>query len=122
MALGKEIGEFSFKQTSVTYAQDGGSVSVNFDGTATGFGTVLGTLIVRGEPGAKQGTCSWRGQAFLDNGSNRVGFGEGTWKEAGKHQWRIQLIVETSDGQIFASDGRVELATRSYSGKIIEWS
>ena len=35
MGLGKEIGEFSSKQTSATYAEDGGSVSVNFDGTVT---------------------------------------------------------------------------------------
>jgi hypothetical protein len=122
MALGKETGEFSFKQTSVTYAQDGTSVSINFDGTATRFGTVLGTLIARGEPGAKQGTCSWRSQAFLENGDSLVGMGEGTWQESGKHQWRTRLIIQTSDGQIFASEGKLDLATRSLSGKIIEWS
>ncbi len=122
MALGKEIGDFTFKQTSATYAEDGGSVSVNFDGTATRFGTVLGTLIARGEPGAKQGTCSWRGQGFLENGDNVVGLGEGTWQETGKHQWRIRMINQTSDGQIFAADRRLDLATRSFSGKLIEWS
>ncbi len=122
MALGKEMGEFSFKQTSATYAADGGSVSVNFDGTATRFGTVLGTLIARGEPGAKQGTCSWRSQGFLENGDSVVGMGEGAWQESGKHQWRIRAVIQISDGQIFASDGKLDLATRSFSGKMIEWS
>jgi hypothetical protein len=64
MAFGKDIGEFSLKQTLATYAKDGSSVSVNFDGTAKPFGTILGTLTARGEPAAKHGTCSWRAQAF----------------------------------------------------------
>ena len=55
MGLGKEIGEFSLKQTSATYAEDGGSVSVNFDGTVKSFDplpygspfALLGTLTAR---------------------------------------------------------------------------
>src|SRR3990172_2557465 len=68
MAIGKEIGQFSIKSTSVSYAEDGGSVQINCEGTATKYGTVVGTLILRGEPGAKSGRLSWRGQGFLENG------------------------------------------------------
>jgi hypothetical protein len=124
MALGREIGEFSLKRTSSTYAQDGGSVrlSVNFDGTAPPFGTILGTLTARGAPGAKHGTCSWRAQAFGENVDSLFAVGEGTWHESGKHQYRIRLIDLISDGQVFAADGRFDLATRLFSGKLIEWS
>ena len=88
MALGKEIGEFSFQITSVGYAGDEGKVDVNVDGTATSFGTVLGTMTFAvQEPGAKSGALSWRGQGFLENGENVVGIGEGAWEEIGKHQW-----------------------------------
>lgn len=46
MAAGKPIGEFSLKTTSLTFTPGpGGStlVSANFEGTATGLGTVAGT-------------------------------------------------------------------------------
>ena len=43
MALGKEIGSFSLNITSTGFSDDG-TAWVNCDGTADGFGTVLGTL------------------------------------------------------------------------------
>ena len=122
MAIGKEIGDFSFKIVSTTYAEEGGSVQVNCDGTATNYGTVLGTMTFRGEPGAKSGSLSWRGQGFLDNGDTVVGTGEGAWEEIGKHEWRTRLIVSTSDGRCFASDGHLSLKDRTLKGKQLEWS
>ena len=122
MAIGKEIGQFSFNATSTTYPEEGGRVQINCDGTADNFGTVVGTMTFRGEPGAKSGPLSWRGQGFLDNGETVAGTGEGSWEEMGKHQWRTRLIVSTSDGQCFASDGHLDLATRTLKGKMLEWS
>ncbi|MDJ0853288.1 MAG: hypothetical protein QNK04_33395 [Myxococcota bacterium] len=123
MALGKEIGEFSFQITSTHYSGEEGTVQVNVDGTATGFGTVLGTMTFRVEaPAAKNGALSFRGQGFLENGENVAGAGEGAFEEIGHHQWRTRMIVRTSDGQVFASDGLVDLASRSLKGKNLEWS
>jgi hypothetical protein len=122
MAIGKEIGEFTLKTITTTYALEGDSVQVNLDGTASGYGTVIGTLTFRGEAGAKSGPLSWRGQGFLDNGDTITGMGEGTWEEAGKHRWRTRLIVSTSDGKSHASDGLLDLKTRTLSGKMMEWS
>ena len=122
MAIGKEIGEFSLKWISTSFAEDGGGGQVNCDGTATGYGTVLGTLTWRGEPGAKSGSLSWRGQGFLDDGETVTGTGEGNWEEMGKHKWRIRMIVTTSDGGCHASDGHLDLATRTLTGKMLEWS
>jgi hypothetical protein len=122
MAIGKEIGDFTLKSTSTSYAEEGGSVQINCDGTATGYGTVLGTLTLRGEPGAKKGPLSWRGQGFLENGETVTGAGEGNWEEIGKHKWRTRLIVTTSDGRCHASDGQLNLQSRTLSGKMLEWS
>jgi hypothetical protein len=122
MALGKEIGEFSLKSTSTTYAESGGSVQINLDGKASGYGTVLGTLTLRGEPGAKSGSCSWRGQGFLENGETVIGSGEGAWEELGKHKWRTRMVIVTSDGRTHASEGQLDLETRSLSGKMLEWT
>jgi hypothetical protein len=77
MRIGKEIGDFSLKSTSTRYAEDGGNVQIDVDGKATAYGTVLGTLILRSEPGAKAGSCSRRGQGFLENGETVVGAGSG---------------------------------------------
>lgn len=122
MALGKELGTYELKQTGVRYAEDGGSVSIDCDGTATGFGTVLGSLILRAEPDATQGPCSWRGQSLLENGERSVAMGEGTWEDCGTNQWRIRLLINSSNGQTFATDGVLDLATRSLNGKLLDWS
>jgi hypothetical protein len=122
MAIGKEIGKFTLKAVTTTYALDGGSVQVNCDGTATGYGTVIGTVTFRGEPGAKSGLLSWRGQGFLATGETVTGFGEGNWEESGKHKWRTRLIVSTSDGKCHASEGLLDLKTRTLSGKMFDWS
>jgi hypothetical protein len=122
MPIGKEIGDFSLKSTSTNYADEGGSVSINCDGTATGYGTVLGTLTFRGEPGAQSGPLSWRGQGFLENGDTVAGVGKGAWESIGKHKWRTRLIVTTSDGRCHASEGQLDLKTRTLSGKMLEWS
>ncbi len=120
--MAKELGEFTLKATSVSYAADGTSISVDYDGTATGFGTVLGSLIFQVQPGSKKGPCSWRGQGFLDNGDQLAATGEGVWEECGKHRWRVRSIVTISDGQVFSTDGEFDLASRSYNGKLLAGS
>jgi len=69
MASGKAIGEFSMKMITNTISPGpAGSIllQVNFEGTATGFGTVIETATFVG--GGKDGTFSIAGSAFLDNG------------------------------------------------------
>ena len=122
MSIGKEIGTFSLKSISTTYSEAGGIVQVHCDGTASGFGTVLGTLTFRGEPGAKGGSLTWRGQGFLENGETVTGMGEGNWEALGQHKWRTRLIVSTSDGGCHASDGQLDLKSRTLSGRMLEWS
>ncbi len=122
MALGKEIGNFSMNITSTTFSDEGGA-AVNVDGTADNFGTVLGTLtFAGGDPDAPNGALSWRGQAFLENGEVLGAVGEGSYQTLGDHRWRTRLVITISDGQIFASDGQLDLAKRSLTGKNIEWS
>src|SRR5262245_44694475 len=122
MAIGKEIGEFTLKAITTTYALDNASVEINLDGKATGYGTVLGTLTFRGEPESKSGSLSWRGQGFLDTGETVTGTGEGTWEESGQHRWRTRLIVNTSDGKCHASEGQLDLKSRTLSGMMMDWS
>lgn len=116
--MSSESGEFNLKATSVSYPTDANVVAADFDGTATGFGTVLGTVTFQVEPGTKKGPCSWRGQGFLDNGDQLAASGEGVWEESGKHSWRIRTIIRISDGQVISTDGEFDLASRSYNGTL----
>jgi hypothetical protein len=124
MALGKQLGEYSFKQTSNTVAATGSKL--NFHGTATGFGTVQGTLTIKADaPGAPSGVCSWEAVGFLEDGKWVSGTGEGTWEtvgQHGQHKLRVRMYHSTSNGQTFLSDGELELATLSFQGKLYEWS
>jgi hypothetical protein len=119
MALGKQTGDFLFKVNSTTYYET--NAQINLRGTATGFGTVEGTLTLTGEPGATSGRVSFRGASFLDDGRINNAGGEGTWTTVGKHKWRIRGFTYV-DQQIIITDGELELATQTYQGKLYEWN
>jgi len=123
MAAGKQIGEFSLKALTGTYSPGpaGGVLNqVNCEGTATGFGQVFGTATYAGGP--KGGTFSWCGAAFLDNGEELTGIGQGIFESTGKHNWRTQGFMQLSDGRRIATEGEIDLASRSWKGKISEMS
>jgi hypothetical protein len=124
MASGKELGEFSFKSTSATFTPGpGGSilVQVNYEGSATGFGAVLGTATFA-SAGAKSGTYSWCGASYADNGDSTAGSGQGTYESSGCNKWRTQGVTQLADGRTLASEGEVDLATRSWTGRVFERS
>ena len=56
----------------------------------------------------------------MDNGETLDGAAEGTWESAGKHKWHVRGLNRLSNGQTFYSDGEVELASQSYTGKLYE--
>jgi len=122
MASGKSVGEYSLKSTSATLSPGpGGSTlaAVNFEGSATGFGAVLGTATFVGD---KNGTYSWYAQAFLDNGDTITGNGPGTFESSGRHKWRTRGIMQLSDGRALGAEGEIDLAARSWTGKIFDRS
>ena len=120
---GKAIGEFSFKAITATYSPGpaGGVLSqVNWEGTATGFGTVFGTATYSGGP--KGGTYTWCAEAFMDDGDVLTGFGPGTFETSGKHRWRTKGFMQLSDGRRGAGEGEIDLAARSWKGTVHELS
>jgi hypothetical protein len=120
MAKGKQIGEYSLKFTSLTLSPGPGGSTItqgNCEGTGTGFGTTLGTATF---VGGKSGTLSWCATSYLDNGEQISGTGPGTYESSGKHRWRTQGFVQISDGRTIATEGEIDLATRSWNGKLIE--
>ena len=125
MSVGKEAGEFSFTSTGVTVSStpNGGvSNQVNLEGTATGFGAVLGTLTFYAtELGADGGFVTWAGSGYLDGGETAGGQGRGVFEKSGTHKWRVRLIIQISGGPLLLTEGEMSLEGMSYSGTIHQW-
>ena len=120
---GKQIGEFSFKFTTfINTPGPAGDVlrQVTWEGAATGFGTVFTTVTYSG--GSKSGTFSECGHAFMDNGDFLHGIGQGTYESKGVHKWRTAGFMQLSDGRRMSSEGEIDLAERSWKGKLFEMS
>jgi len=120
MASGKVIGEYSLKFTSFTLTPGpAGSILIggNYEGTATGYGTVLGTLTA---VGGKSGTLSLCGMNYLDSGDQVSASGSGAYDSIGKHRWRTQILVQVSDGRTVPIEGEVDLTSRSWNGKMFQ--
>jgi hypothetical protein len=123
--MSEQIGEFSLTHIGNTYGTNtAGDImsSVNFQGYATGFGTVWGTLISSNhlsDSNATNGEIQWVGEAFLEDGSVLGGIGKGTWeKPENEHAWNLVLLVNLSNGEKHRSEGFIDLETLVYSGKI----
>ena len=104
--MSDQIGEFSLKHIGNTYGTNSGgdvTVSVNWQGEASGFGTVWGTLISSNplsESNATSGKVQWVGEAFLEDGSVLGGIGNGTWERPeGQHIWNLVVHVDLSNGK-----------------------
>lgn len=122
MAKGNELGTFSSTTTSVTYLPGpAGStiIQANYEGTASGFGTIGGTGSFVG--GGKGGSLSYCGAAYQENGEVLLANGTGTYESSGTHHWRTQTILHLSDGNVLYSEGEIDLATRVWSGKVFAW-
>jgi hypothetical protein len=120
---GKPVGEFSLKSITVTVLPGpAGSLlnQVNWEGTGTGFGATFLTTTFVG--GGKGGTFTLHWASYLDNGDAINGAGQGTYESTGKHKWSTANVAEVSDGRRISAEGEIDLAARSWKGKLFERS
>jgi len=127
MAIEEVAGEYSLAVTSTTFERlDGGAsrAVLNLEGTASGFGTANGTLImIIPGPGANAGPGQYTGVSFLENGETVGVTGEGCWEKLGsEHKWRVRGINMYSNGEVNLSDGTLDLATRTFNGTLAPWT
>ena len=122
------IGEFALNQTGNAYGKNDEGVVVayvNYDGTASGFGTVMGTLAFPlPDSGATSGACSWTGQGFPPGSPWTTSSGEGTWEQVeGRYAWKISIpAIEISDGRAIRSEGELDLEARTFNGVMFDAS
>ena len=124
--MSDSVGEFSLEHKGTTYIKTDESLDsyANFAGTATGYGSVFGTLKVSNPLAGSiptSGDCTWSSQAFLEDGTTVTGFGEGTFdQQPGQHQWKITLNIQISNGDSLRSEGEIDLATLLFKGAMYE--
>ena len=121
--MAEALGEFSHRHVGNSFSPlaDGGlSVNSTWEGTATGFGNVFGSLIFEVADGATDGKVQWLGQAFPPDSEFVNGTGDGTWsKIEGAHRWRITLpALVLSTGNVLRCEGEVDLESRTFSGQM----
>ncbi len=127
MPIGNEIGAFTCKATSFTYSPSAGgveTVEINYEGSIEGggaSGTVLGTMNVSPSADAKNGTWTWCGREFAADGATRVANGAGFFQSSGANSWNLRGYIHFSDGSSAATEGVLDLASRSLTGKLSEW-
>ena len=126
--MAESIGEFTLNHTGNTYAKNKDGVVVayaSYDGSASGFGTVMGTMCFPlSENGATSGTRSWAGQAFQPDGTSTSSSGEGTWEQVeGTHAWKTSIPeLAISDGRVIKSQGEIDLEARTFNGQLFDAS
>ena len=128
MALGKQTGQYSGQLTSLTLGPGPGNaltIQANIEGTASGErgeGTYALTHHAVAEPGAKSGTWNEYGIVTMKDGTS-LGFrAQGTWEEISSGKWRYRGTGQASDGSTFATEFEGDVATRTWAGKLYEWS
>lgn len=122
MAMGKEIGEMSLKSTGMTLMPGPGNctlVQVNFEGPSPQYGVVTRTATFA-TAGAKKGTFSACGAAYLANGDCLTGTGQGSFESIGIHKWKTTEVFTFSDGSTVIFEAVLDFAERSCIGKVFE--
>ena len=125
--MAEPIGEFHMKNTGNSFDLLGDNrlqQTADFEGTATGFGTVFGTLVFRqdlSEASDTSGSLSFVGKAILDDNSIAGGSGHGTWEQIGQEaRFKIVMTVKVSDGTQHRSEGIVDHPARTFDGNMYE--
>ena len=124
MPIGKEIAAFTSTMTSTTKTTDTAgnhTYVINVEGTATGglAGAVLGTLTLT-TANLQSGSFVADFTGYLADGSVLAGLGGGVFFSKGVHSWQLNGTGAFSNGARFTSEGVIELAGRSYNGKVFE--
>lgn len=128
MSLGKCVGEFSLQSTSVGFKKqsiDSQNLSINLEGTVSGGDEtriVLGTLELNQTLGHSEGTYNWLGSEFPIEGDVRSNSGGGFYLYTGSNHWQLRGTISYFNGSSVALEADFDLASRSLTGKLFEWS
>ncbi len=121
MPLGKQIGTFESKSTSVKVVSLGDQdvVEATYEGTTSGdlAGPWVGTATYTGSD--EEGELQFAGIGWPEPSGDRVKFqGTGLYKRIAPNRWQTRVALRTSRGEQLVSEGQVDHATRSWVGDL----
>lgn len=121
MPLGKQIGAYEGKSTSINVVSLGDQdvVEATYEGTTTGdlAGPWIGTATYSGTD--EEGEVHFAGIGWPEPSGERVKFeGSGLYKRIATNRWQTRVALRSSQGDQMVSEGQVELATRSWVGDL----
>ncbi len=122
MAVGNEVGAFSSAITSMTKSRDAAgnhTFVLNVEGTVTGgwSGAIVGTISGTSAD-FKLGAYTADFAAYLDDGNALSGTASGVIGAQDGYQWQLNGVALISDGSRVTTEGVLELASRTYNGKM----
>ncbi len=120
MPLGKQIGAYEAKSTSINVVSLGDQdvVEATYEGTTSGdlVGPWIGTATYTGTD--DEGEIHFAGIGWPDPG-DRVKFeGSGLYKRVGANVWQTRVALRSSRGEQMVSEGTVDHNTRSWVGDL----
>jgi hypothetical protein len=124
MALGKELGTFDLRSTSITLVpgkKKAVRISMNFEGTVKGRldGEVVATMKID-SPDGKDGKYEVSTRTFFEGGEIQDGSGSGQTTHTGDHKWLVAGVAEISNGRSYAITGEIDFTARTFVGKMYD--
>jgi hypothetical protein len=111
------MASYSFTWNTLRYTDSDGVVSVaaDLEGTAEGFGTVLGTITFR-PAGYTSGTFDFVMVSYPETGDSVIARGSGEHSLDAPGRWSTSGTSTLSNGDNYKHEGNLDLANRSWSG------
>ena len=108
---------YEFSWNTITFSESGGQLTatINLEGTAEGFGTVMGTLSAHGA-GTPSGTYDLLCVSFPESGEQVIARGTGEWTQAAGDRWTSTGSADLSTGDSVKAEGVFLLQERTWSG------
>lgn len=121
MPLGKQIGTFESKSTSIKVLSVGDEdvSEVTYEGTSAGdlAGPYVGTATYSGSD--EEGEVKFVGIGWPEPSGERVTFeGSGLYKRNGSGRWQTRAAIRSSRGEQFVSEGQIDLASGTWIGDL----
>jgi hypothetical protein len=122
MAVGKEAGSFASAITSMTKSRDAAgnhTFVIDVEGTvASGWSGAVVGIISGTSADFKLGTYTADFAAYLDDGNVLSGVASGVIGGQEGYQWQLNGVALNSEGSRVTTEGVLELANRTYNGKM----
>ena len=121
--IGDPIGSYAYAINTVSVVDVDGErrLIVECSGAAEEYEQVLATATFHNvDSDQRSGTAIWRAVGFR-KGEMITDTAVGIWSLESPHRWRFRAISNVSDGEIFAGDGIVDTAAKTFKGTMLEW-